>query len=230
MLTLGRKSGAGVDSSVVESVRVWAVWAVGVKDVDLGRLPDAEQHEAVRLIEKADLADGQRGGIDWLRLEKHERTRLEGLLTRAAGMDGNYFERRRQEEQMAARFRQLGAEARRGLPFTREAERDFFAALAPRMASGHLRFSHVALLVALLAQLQSGETLAPGSTIENNELVIDLTYGLMGRADPNGEIAMVEKRLKWLAKHEWITISEEGRTWRISLGPKTLAALRGAWR
>jgi hypothetical protein len=188
----------GVHHDVVASVRTFARTVLKIEDVRLGRLDPAEQHELVELVERGETRPEGGLGFDWKRLGKR-RVRFEELLARAAGLRPDYFAQQRKDAETFREIRELGAEARRAVALRREQEGDFFRAIYAKLENGHLLLAHAALLLSVIAQLQAGKTLAYGATIEGDELVIDATWGLLGRADPDGDFGSWEWLLGGLA-------------------------------
>jgi hypothetical protein len=223
-----KKTGVPIDTAA--AVRAFAQWALGLGDVRLDRLEGDEQREAVELIERADVSGDGGTRVDWQRLSKREKGRLEELLARAGGLPPDHFAQERRQAALRRKMAELGAEAKRLATLDRRQEADFFRVMHRQLESGHLWLPHVAWLTFVVAQFQAGKGLAPGACIEGDgdamRLVYDGQLGMLGNCDQEGRLGS-PSLVAWLTENGWLVDDARGRTRRIGLGPKTIKALRG---
>jgi hypothetical protein len=224
-----------VEVETAKNIMDWLTWTIGVRGVDLNRLAARDAQAALGLLQKAEVESKNRdvrGGLEWGRLDEKEQARLEGFIARAAGLDADVFAKTREEHRLKNELNQILADGRRHEQMLRSEVRDCFSILYGYVESGHLWFEHAGLIVLLFAAFQSGNPLGDRQRFEGSgddlTLVFDHRFGLLGgRVDPNGRAGNWKRVLDHLVKHRWFTLERRGPEWRLKLGPRSLATLRG---
>jgi hypothetical protein len=190
------------------------------------RLGPGEQLELYELSREA----CEDGVLSLGRLGKKVR-RWERLVERGADRPG-IFEKARADETLRAEIAKVVAEATR--PPRRIRYEEPGAVVLPRQwifewlarPAPVLWLQHIAVLVFVLAQLENGESLAPGSRIEGSgddaTLVLDPSYGLGATLDPQDRFSRWGKDLDHLARNRLLEVERQGREVRIRRGRRVL--------
>ena len=191
------------------------------------RLPNPQHDELDQLVEKLQTDDG---GLDRRGLNRREWRRFEELLAVGCGHEADHFAKKRQQEKVLAKFRQLDELARRQQPLKPKQTGDLLQVLHQQLASGHLFLTHVGLVVYVLAVMRTGKPLGPMQSLEGSGddtvLILDHSWGLIpGAIDGFEAFGSWKPQLEWLAENEWLTLQKKGPKWRIGLGAKLRVTL-----
>ncbi len=207
-----------------------AAFPDGSLRVDWKRLDDPEAGELVALVERC--ASGI--GFDTSKLAKKAAARFERLLETACARDEGWFEQQRQDTKLRRDVDALIVKSR--LPPRRPRYEELGAIVLPKLwtftwfeGEPILFLQHIALLVAVLAQLENGRSLAPQSRIEGDgdtsELVVDAKFGPVPISiDPESNCtARWTEDAKHLAANHLLTFDRQGTEIRLGRGSRVLA-------
>jgi hypothetical protein len=199
---------------------------------DAGLLDVAEGARVVSLVRKASLpADegaGARGGWDRTVLSADEARELEALVAKASGREG-VFDEAREEAEMESKLAALAARARRrparprveeagAIVLAREWAFDFLRGRGPILYPEHL-----ALFMAIAAQLENGEPLNPSTCrveVEDGRPVLIVTGAYARPFGISDSIFNWKVLLDHLQTNRFVTVARNGNMTTIGYGSR----------
>jgi hypothetical protein len=236
MKTLVRKKRTrAVNADELHAARAQVARATGI-NIDVHRLDADEKAELVELTKGIGFPPGEPrepGATrhDPSQLAPKDLRRWEALIERASDKPG-WFRQQREERETLSTLRQLAIRAKTPQARARWEERG--SVILPKevfdhVASGALWIEHVGLLSYLLGVLENpGLAREPHVRVENDALVFDWTWGLLGSHDSDdGTFSGWRRMLEHLEHNSWLQVERDGRTWRIRRGPRAQRALEG---
>lgn len=209
------------DLRLVREVVARSAAGEGLPRLDARRLSDGDTQHLVTCAESA-VENGT--GIDRSKLDR----KFWAIVARGCGLDAGHFERQAREARDAAKAARRDAEQRR-LRLSRKQEQGLLHAFYEELAGDGMWIDDVAAVTAIAAMFAAGKTLAPASRFEGSgddlTLVIDIRWGLLGRAHGEGGLDGYMQRLDYLCGEGWFKVAKSGPTWRVRLGPRLRGVL-----
>jgi hypothetical protein len=231
-MTLRRQRRRAPTSEVLSSIHDFVVRRTGtLKEnglrINWANLTDDDQAELVELTREAEQGGG---GFKLDNLSRKRARRWEALVARGAGEPESFFEDRRKADEIRALATEATARSVRR-PFKPREEVGLIATVARVLRNGHLNADHVAFLLFVACQWETGVPLATNATVQRAgefaTLTIDPSYGLLsGDRDPHSSLARWKETLGWLEDQKWLTVTRAGNRWTLAPGPRLVSALR----
>jgi hypothetical protein len=240
MPIMTRKRNEEIHPDVAGSLREWFAIHTVIR-ADFTRLPAAQQHQVVELVEKGQRRDESgdpRGGIDWERLTKAERRKLVGLMERLGGLEAGTFAAREQEARDLAELRELGRQVTMPPPRVRHEEpgslripASVFTGMTRSGRVPSFRVGTLGIFAFIAGALECGSTGNDHTRIDGTGdaavFVIEPRLGSLFL----GDVPDWDKRLKHLDKIGWLSVDRSTRGQiRVARGPKLLKALHAGDR